>query len=239
MSRATRRSSRKRAAAATYQELYPLYRKLYFAFGQRQSERDRDWRRAAGAAPNRGAGARRPECWKRCELKFCEANLELVRRGLVLYTFGNASGVSREHGLVVIKPSGVPYEKMTPADMVITDLDGRVVEGIAAAVLRSGTHSALYRAFPVDRRRRAHAFAPRHRLGAGRPRDSLLRHHPRGLLSRSGAGDRARLRADEIESDYEANTGVAIIRLHGGPRSAGLSRGAGGRTRAVLLGEDR
>ena len=56
-----------------------------------------------------------------------EANLELVRRGLVIYTFGNASGVSREHGLCVIKPSGVPYEKMTPADMVVTDLDGRVV----------------------------------------------------------------------------------------------------------------
>ena len=48
-----------------------------------------------------------------------EANLELVRRGLVLYTFGNASGISREQGLVVIKPSGVPYDKMTPRDMVI------------------------------------------------------------------------------------------------------------------------
>src|SRR6266853_1498644 len=58
-----------------------------------------------------------------------EANLELVRHGLVLYTFGNASGISREHGLVAIKPSGVPYRKMTPADMVITDLEGRVVEG--------------------------------------------------------------------------------------------------------------
>src|SRR5207248_6086731 len=47
-----------------------------------------------------------------------EANLELVRRGLVIYTFGNASGIAREEGLVVIKPSGVPYEKMTPGDMV-------------------------------------------------------------------------------------------------------------------------
>ena len=58
-----------------------------------------------------------------------EANLELVRRGLVIYTFGNASGISRPDGLVVIKPSGVPYEKMTAADMVIADLEGRVVEG--------------------------------------------------------------------------------------------------------------
>ena len=58
-----------------------------------------------------------------------EANLELVRRGLVIYTFGNASGISRSDGLVVIKPSGVSYQKMTPADMVIADLEGRLVEG--------------------------------------------------------------------------------------------------------------
>src|SRR5689334_9890562 len=58
-----------------------------------------------------------------------DANLELVRRGLVLYTFGNASGISRSDGLVAIKPSGVPYAKMTPAHLVITDLDGRIVEG--------------------------------------------------------------------------------------------------------------
>jgi L-ribulose-5-phosphate 4-epimerase len=51
-----------------------------------------------------------------------EANLELVRRGLVIYTFGNVSGVSREHGLLAIKPSGVPYEKMTADDIVITGL---------------------------------------------------------------------------------------------------------------------
>ena len=77
-----------------------------------------------------------------------EANLELVRRGLVLYTFGNASAVSREHGLCVIKPSGVPYEKMTPADMVITDLDGKIVEGTLRPSSDLATHVALYRAFP-------------------------------------------------------------------------------------------
>jgi len=58
-----------------------------------------------------------------------QANLELVRQGLVLFTFGNASGISREQGLVVIKPSGVSYDSMTPAHMVITDLKGRIVEG--------------------------------------------------------------------------------------------------------------
>ena len=58
-----------------------------------------------------------------------EANLEVVRYGLVLYTFGNASGIARNEGLIAIKPSGVPYEKMRPADLVITDLDGKIVEG--------------------------------------------------------------------------------------------------------------
>jgi len=58
-----------------------------------------------------------------------EANLELVEHGLVLYTFGNASGIDRESGLVAIKPSGVPYETMKPSDLVITDLDGKIVEG--------------------------------------------------------------------------------------------------------------
>ncbi len=57
------------------------------------------------------------------------ANLELVRRGLVLYTFGNASGIARDESLVVIKPSGVPYEKMKPEDLVVTDIDGKIIEG--------------------------------------------------------------------------------------------------------------
>jgi len=56
-----------------------------------------------------------------------EANLELVRRGLVLYTFGNASGILREEGLVVIKPSGVPYDQMKPDHLVLTDLNGKVL----------------------------------------------------------------------------------------------------------------
>src|SRR5262249_44290082 len=77
-----------------------------------------------------------------------EANLELVRRGLVIYTYGNASAVDRERGLCVIKPSAVPYEKMTAADMVIADLDGRVVEGSHKPSTDLSTHVALYRAFP-------------------------------------------------------------------------------------------
>ena len=78
-----------------------------------------------------------------------EANLELVRRGLVLYTFGNASGVDRQQGLVVIKPSGVDYGDLRPEDMVITDLDGVLVEGTLRPSSDLDTHTLLYREFPA------------------------------------------------------------------------------------------
>ena len=76
-----------------------------------------------------------------------EANLELVRRGLVLYTFGNVSGVDREQGLVVIKPSGVDYDALRAEDMVVTDLDGKVVEGTLRPSSDLDTHTLLYREF--------------------------------------------------------------------------------------------
>jgi len=77
-----------------------------------------------------------------------EANLELVRRGLVLYTFGNASAISRPDGLVVIKPSGIPYEGMKPADLVVTDLNGKTVEGVLRPSSDLPTHLVLYKEFP-------------------------------------------------------------------------------------------
>ena len=76
-----------------------------------------------------------------------EANLELVRRGLVLYTFGNASGVDREQGLVVIKPSGVDYDELKPEHMVVTDLNGKIVEGTLRPSSDLDTHTLLYREF--------------------------------------------------------------------------------------------
>jgi L-ribulose-5-phosphate 4-epimerase len=76
-----------------------------------------------------------------------EANLELVKRGLVLYTFGNASGVDRAQGLVVIKPSGVDYDDLRPEHMVVTDLDGNIVEGNLRPSSDLDTHTLLYREF--------------------------------------------------------------------------------------------
>jgi L-ribulose-5-phosphate 4-epimerase len=75
------------------------------------------------------------------------ANLELVRRGVVIFTFGNVSGISRKDGLVAIKPSGVPYEELTPEQIVITDLDGRIVDTNLRPSSDLPTHLELYRRF--------------------------------------------------------------------------------------------
>ena len=80
--------------------------------------------------------------------KVLEANLELVAKGLVIYTWGNVSGIDREKGLVVIKPSGVPYESMKAEHMVVVDLEGKVVEGDLNPSSDTPTHLVLYKAFP-------------------------------------------------------------------------------------------
>ena len=78
----------------------------------------------------------------------CEANLLLPKHGLVTFTWGNVSGIDREKGLVVIKPSGVPYDGMQPEDMVVVDLDGKLVEGKWKPSSDTPTHVVLYKAFP-------------------------------------------------------------------------------------------
>ena len=77
-----------------------------------------------------------------------KANLDLVRHNLVILTWGNVSAIDRESGLVVIKPSGVSYDEMTADDMVVVDLDGKVVEGSLRPSSDTPTHVAIYRNFP-------------------------------------------------------------------------------------------
>ena len=77
-----------------------------------------------------------------------EANLALVKHGLVIFTWGNVSGIDRASGLVVIKPSGVEYDKMKADDMVVVDLNGNVIEGSLRPSSDTPTHLALYRAWP-------------------------------------------------------------------------------------------
>ncbi len=141
-----------------------------------------------------------------------DANLELVRRGLVVYTFGNASGIARKEGLIVIKPSGVPYETMTPADMVIADLDGRVVEGKLRPSSDLATHAALYRAFPsiggVAHTHSRHATA-----WAQACREIPCFGTTHADYFCGSIPVTAALTPEEIAADYEANTGAAIVRL--------------------------
>ena len=78
----------------------------------------------------------------------CKANLDLVKHGLVIFTWGNVSAIDRESGLIVIKPSGVDYSDMQPSDMVVVNLDGEVVEGILRPSSDTATHLEIYKAFP-------------------------------------------------------------------------------------------
>ena len=77
-----------------------------------------------------------------------KANMDLPKYGLVTFTWGNVSGIDREKGLFVIKPSGVDYDKLTPEDMVVVDLEGNKVEGRYNPSSDTATHVVLYNAFP-------------------------------------------------------------------------------------------
>jgi len=150
-----------------------------------------------------------------------EANLELVRRGLVLYTFGNASGISREDGLVVIKPSGVPYEAMKPADLVVTDLDGKVVEGNLRPSSDLPTHVLLYKAFQEiggvthTHSRYATAWAQ-----ACKPIPCFGTTHADYFHGSVPVTEV--LNREAIEGEYEINTGHAIVRAFRGVNCASI-----------------
>ncbi len=140
-----------------------------------------------------------------------EANLELVRRGLVLSTFGNASGAARDEGLIVIKPSGVPYDEMKPEHLVVTDMHGNVVEGTLRPSSDLPTHAALYRAFPslggIAHTHSEYATAwaqARKQIPCFGTTHADYFHGPIPLTEL--------MSDEEINGEYEANTGVAIIR---------------------------
>ncbi len=159
-----------------------------------------------------------------------EANLELVRRGLVLYTFGNASGIDRDQGLVVIKPSGVPYERLKPEDMVVTDLSGKRVEGELRPSSDLPTHLVLYRKFPqVGGVAHTHSEYATAWAQSGRPLPCLGTTHADYFHGPVPVTDF--LTSAEISAGYEENTGTVICRtfekLDPGEIPAVLVRGHG------------
>jgi len=144
-----------------------------------------------------------------------EANLELVRKGLVLYTFGNASGISRAEGLVAIKPSGVPYKGMQPEDLVITDLEGRIVEGTLRPSSDLATHLVLYRAFAgIGGVVHTHSRYATSWAQARRAIPCLGTTH--ADYFRGPVPVTRPMSPREIESAYEANTGEVIVRHFAG-----------------------
>ena len=103
----------------------------------------------------------------------CEANLELVKHGLVIFTWGNVSAIDRTSGLVVIKPSGVAYEQMKPEDMVVVEFE---------TFFGYSDPSGVVQGFPGDRRSGAYPFYVCYVMGSGRYRSTEYRHHTCGLF---------------------------------------------------------
>lgn len=141
----------------------------------------------------------------------CDANLDLNKHGLVVFTWGNVSGIDRGHGVIAIKPSGVSYERLTPESIVILDLEGHVLEGDLRPSSDTPTHVELYRSFPgiggvchthstyatmwAQAQREIPCFGTTHAdyfYGPVPVTDVLVR--------------------DEIEGPYELNTGRVIVR---------------------------
>nr|WP_142016994.1 L-ribulose-5-phosphate 4-epimerase [Serratia fonticola] len=143
-----------------------------------------------------------------------EANMALPAQGLVTYTWGNVSGIDRERGVVVIKPSGIPYEQMQAADMVVVDLAGKVLEGRFRPSSDTPTHLVLYRRYPqlggIVHTHSTHATAW---AQAGRAIPALGTTHADYF-----AGDipcSRGLTEQEVAQDYELETGHVIVETLG------------------------
>jgi L-ribulose-5-phosphate 4-epimerase len=141
------------------------------------------------------------------------ANQEIARRGLAPHTFGNASGIDRSGAqpLVVIKPSGVDYDKLTPADPVVADLDGKIVEGSLRPSSDLDTHTFLYRAFPqVGGVVHTHSEFATSWAQACRPIPCLGTTHADYFHGPVPVTDP--LTAEEVREGYVRNTGAVIVR---------------------------
>lgn len=138
-----------------------------------------------------------------------EANMQLVRHGLVIFTWGNVSGIDRKSGYVVIKPSGVEYDKLSPLDLSVVDLDGNVVEGTMKPSSDTPTHLELYRAFPgIGGITHTHSPYATSYAQAGRgirPFGTTHADYFGGTIPCT-----RKMTPNEIAGEYEKNTGLLI-----------------------------
>jgi L-ribulose-5-phosphate 4-epimerase len=141
----------------------------------------------------------------------CVANLELQKQNLVIYSFGNVSGIDRKKGIVAIKPSGIPYEKLTPERIVLLDLQGNVIEGKLRPSSDTPTHLELYRCFP-DIGGVCHTHSTYATMWAQACREIP----PLGTTAADyfyGAVPVTDIMTEaEIKNDYELNTGKTIVK---------------------------
>jgi len=148
--------------------------------------------------------------------KVCQANLDLERHGLVVFTWGNVSGIDRSTGVVAIKPSGVAYSELTPDKMVLLDLDGNVLEGSLHPSSDTPTHLELYRGFEqIGGICHTHSLYATMWAQAERQIPCLGTTHADHFYGPVPITDV--MTADEIEQDYERNTGKVIIRRFKSP----------------------
>ena len=142
--------------------------------------------------------------------KVYEANMDLPRRNLVIFTWGNVSAIDRESGLVVIKPSGVEYEHLTPDRMVVLDLQGNVVEGTLNPSSDTKTHIELYKAFP-NIGGIVHTHSPYAVAWAQAGMDLPCYGTTHADYFYGSIPCARHLTPAEIEEDYEKNTGLTIV----------------------------
>lgn len=139
-----------------------------------------------------------------------EANMELPAKGLVTYTWGNVSGIDREKGLFAIKPSGIAYKDLKPSDMVLMNLNGEQVEGDYKPSSDTPTHLELYKAFPqVGGIVHTHSAWAASWAQAGRPIPCYGTTHADYFYGEIPCA--RSLRPEEIETEYEKNTGLVIV----------------------------
>ena len=144
--------------------------------------------------------------------KVFQANLDLVKQGLVIFTWGNVSGIDREKGLVVIKPSGVSYDDMKASDMVVVDLHtGKVVEGDLNPSSDTPTHLVLYRAFPnIQGVVHTHSTFATAWAQAGKDIPNIGTTHADYFYKDIPCTEA--MTKEEVEGEYELETGNVIVK---------------------------
>lgn len=144
------------------------------------------------------------------KIDVCEANLELKRNNLIIYSWGNVSGIDRDKGIVAIKPSGISYDVLTPDDIVLLDMDGNVVEGVLNPSSDTPTHLELYRNFPtIGGVCHTHSLHATIWAQACRPIPCLGTTHADYFYGTIPVT--AVMSESQIKSDYERNTGKVIV----------------------------